>query len=220
MDAVQSAVNVLKHGDTISVIVLYLLLMLTPFMAVLLIMKKSHVLSLRYFRKLLLPFLEAIAAALAVLTLFPIIFGLGDAALWKFPLRAMLLSPGGFAGLLGILIILSYVIDVIPNLRKLQSIKTLILGGVCLMFTRFFLSSINPMIEVDLKSFVPGFWFICGILIISIMLSKLGHFVFASFASTLGSRFDMREEVAELLILPIIATLGFLPVFIYGAWLA
>ena len=220
LDAIQSAVNVLKHGDTISVIVLYLLFMLTPFMVVFLIMKKSHVLSLRYFRKLLLPFLEAIAAALAVLTLFPIIFGLGDDALWKFPFRAMLLSPWGFAGLLGILVILSYVIDVIPNLRKLQSFKTLILGGVCLMFARFFLSYINPMIEVDLESFVPGFWFICGILIISIALSKLGHFVFASFASTLGSRFDMREEVAELLILPIIATLGFLPVFIYGAWLA
>jgi hypothetical protein len=219
-DALQSALTVLNHGDTVSVITLYLLLMLTPFMVVFLIMKKSHVLSLRYFRKLLLPFLEAIAAALAVLTLFPIIFGLGDDALWNFPFKAMQVSPGGFAGLLSILIVLAYVIDIIPSLRKLQSFKTLILGGVCLMFARFFLSYINPMIEVDLESFVPGFWFICGVLLISIALSRLGHFVFASFASTLGSRFNMREEVAELLILPIIATLGFLPVFIYGAWLA
>ena len=83
-----------------------------------------------------------------------------------------------------------------------------------------FMSFINPVIETDLVSFVPGFWFVCGIVAISIVLSKLGHFVFVVFAEVLGNKFDLREEVAELLILPVIATLGFLPVFIYGAWLA
>jgi hypothetical protein len=67
---------------------------------------------------------------------------------------------------------------------------------------------------------VPGFWFICGIIIISGVLAKLGYFVFVSFVNVLGTKFDLREEVAELLILPVIATLGFLPVFVYGAWLA
>ncbi|MEN8263131.1 MAG: hypothetical protein ABFR82_06680 [Nitrospirota bacterium] len=36
----------------------------------------------------------------------------------------------------------------------------------------------------------------------------------------LGNKFDLKEEVAELLVLPVLATLGFIPVFIYGAWLA
>ena len=62
--------------------------------------------------------------------------------------------------------------------------------------------------------------FVSGIVLSSIVLSKLGHYVFVTFVKVLGSRFDLREEVAELLILPIIATLGFLPLFIYGAWLA
>jgi len=163
--------------------------------------------------------MESIAIAVAVLTLFPIIFGIGDDAQWNFPIRVILLSPGGFLGLLGILTVLAYIIDIIPKLRKLQSMKTLVLGSICLIFARIFMGFINPMIETDLTSFIPGFWFICGILVISAVLSKVGHFVFVSFTRVLGDKFDLREEVAELLILPIIATMGFLPVFIYGSWL-
>jgi hypothetical protein len=145
---------------------------------------------------------------------------MGEDARWDFPVRIAQLSPGGFVGLMFILIVLAYIIDVIPKLRKLQSFKTLLLGGITLVFVRIFMSFINPVIETDFFSFVPGFWFVCGIVAISVVLSKLGHFVFVVFAEALGNKFDLREEVAELLILPVIATLGFLPVFIYGAWLA
>ncbi len=219
-DSVYSALNVMTHWEIYVVVFAYLFLMLTPVIIIFLVLKHNHALSIKYFRKLFLPIFEAIAIAVAVLTLFPIIFGMGDDARWDFPVRVMKLSPGGFMGLLGILIVLAYVIDVIPKLRKLQSFKTLVLGGISLIFVQIFLSFINPILDLDLLGFVPGFWFACGIIAISVVLSKLGHFVFVAFAKVLGNKFDLKEEVAELLILPIIATLGFLPVFIYGAWLS
>ena len=218
--SLNSAMDVMTHWETYLVISVYLFLLLAPSIFIFLILKKKHALQVKYFRRLFLPILESIAIAAAVLTLFPIIFGMGDDAQWNFPIRAMILSPGGFLGLLVMLIVLAYIMDVIPKLRKLRLIKMFVLGGICLIFVRVFMSFINPMIETDLTSFVPGFWFICGIIAISAVLSKVGHFVFVSFTRVMGSKFDLREEVAELLILPIIATMGFLPVFIYGAWLA
>lgn len=210
----------MAHGDTYLVVIAYLLLLLLPIVLIFLFLQKKHALSARYFRRLFLPLLEAFAIAVAVLTLFPIILGMGDKALWGFPLKVMQLAPGGFLGLMGILIVLAYVIDIIPKFRKLQSLKTLVLGGVSLVFVQIFLSLINPIVDVEIMDFVPGFWFICGIIGIGAVISRLGHFVFVSLARVLGNRFDIREEVAELLILPVIAALGFLPVFIYGAWLA
>jgi hypothetical protein len=217
---VYSSLRVMTHSDTYLVVSVYLFTMLDPIILIFFIMAKKHALSTRYFRKLFLPVFEAIAVAVVVLTLFPIILGLGDNALWNFPLKIMKLSPGGFLGLLGVLIVLAYIIDVIPKLRKLQSLKTLVLGGVCLVFVQIFLSYINPTLDVELINFIPGFWFIFGVIILSGVLSKLGHFVFVAFARVLGNKFNLKEEVAELLILPVITTLGFLPVFIYGAWLA
>jgi len=219
-DSVYSAFRVMIHWETHFVVLEYLLLMLTPVIILFLVLKKRHALSTQYFRKLFLPLIEAIAIAVSVLTLFPIILGVGESVAWNFPLRIMQLSPGGFLALIGSLIILAYLIDVIPMLRKLRSVKTLVLGGVCLIFVRIFLNLINPVIDIELMDLVPGFWFICGIIIISGVLAKLGYFVFESFVNVLGSKFNLREEVAELLILPVIATLGFLPVFVYGAWLA
>jgi hypothetical protein len=210
----------MTHWETHFVIFEYLMLMMAPVIIIFLLLKKNHALSTRYFRKLFLPVLEAIAIAVSVLTLFPIILDVGESVAWNFPLRVMQLSPGGFLSLIGSLIVLAYLIDVIPLLRKLRSVKTLVLGGVCLIFVRIFLHLINPVIDIEVMDLVPGFWFICGIIIISGVLAKLGYFVFVSFVSALGTKFDLREEVAELLILPVIATLGFLPVFVYGAWLA
>ena len=219
-DAVYSALRVMTHWETYFVVLEYLLLMLTPVIIIFLILKKRHALSTRYFRKLFLPIMEAIAIAVFVLTLFPIILGVGESVAWNFPLRIMQLSPGGFLALIGSLIVLAYLIDVIPLLRKLRSVKTLVLGGVCLVFVRIFLNLMNPVMDVEIMDMVPGFWFICGIIIISGVLAKLGYFVFVSFVNTFGTKFNLREEVAELLIIPVIATLGFLPVFVYGAWLA
>jgi len=210
----------MTNWDTYLVVFGYLLLMLAPIVLLFLILHKKHALSTRNFRKLFLPAIEAVAIAGAVLTLFPVMLGMGEKALWGFPLKVMKLFPGGFLGLLGILIILAYLIDVIPKFRRFQSLKTFVLGGVALVFVQIALSVLNPIVDVELSYFVPGFWFAFGIILIAGVISHLGHFIFVSLARVLGHKFNVKEEVAELLILPLITTLGFLPLFIYGAWLA
>jgi hypothetical protein len=220
LDYVYTALNNMNHWEFHFIVLMYLALLLAPATLIFLILKHNHALSIKYVRRLFLPLFEATAIAVIILTLFPIIFGMGEDAKWDFPVRIAQLSPGGFVGLMFVLIVLAYIIDIIPKLRKLQSFKTLLLGGITLVFVRIFMSFINPVIETDFFSFIPGFWFVCGIVAISVVLSKLGHYVFVVLAEVLGNKFNLREEVAELLILPVIATLGFLPVFIYGAWLA
>jgi hypothetical protein len=194
--------------------------MVMPGIVLLLFLEKKHALHIKYARKLFLPFFEVLAVATAVLMLFPIILGLGEGALWGFPFKVMETSPGGFWSFIGLLLVLAYVIDIIPKFRRFQSFKTLVLGGVSLIFVQICLSYINPVLELELTNFIPGFWFVCGTLFIAAVLSKLGHFVFTTFTNVLGSKFNLKEELAELLILPLIATLGLLPVFIYGAWMA
>ncbi len=219
-DSFYSALKIMTIWDTHVVVLLYLLLMVTPGILLLLFLQKRHALHIKFVRKLFLPVFEALAVAAAVLMLFPVILGLGEGALWGFPFKVMKMSPGGFGVFIGVLIALAYLIDVIPKFRRFQSFKTLVLGGISLIFVQICLSAINPMLEVELANFIPEFWFVCGTLFIAAVLSRIGHFVFVAFTNVLGNKFDLREELAELLILPIIAALGLLPVFIYGAWMA
>jgi hypothetical protein len=202
------------------VILAYLGLLLIPTLITFLIFKNTEGTGIRYFKMLFLPVMEALAVAVCVLTLFPVVLGLGEDVLWGFPIKVMTLSPGGGLGLIGVLIFLALVLAAIPRLRRLHSFKTLVLGGVSLIFVQFFLSVMNPVIEVELMDLVPGFWFICGVVITAGVLSKLGHVAASAFTTVLGNRFDLRRDVAELLILPVLAASGFFPVFMYGAWLA
>ncbi len=220
LDSVLSAIRVMTYWQTQVAALVYLLLFLTPIIVVCFVIKKRRAVCIKYLKMLLLPVLEAIAAVVFVFTLFPIILGLGEDALWGFPLRILRLTPGGFFGLLGILIVLSVVLTFVTKPAKLQTFKTFVLGGASLVFVQFFLSFINPIIEVELIDLVPGFWFILGIIAMSEMLSKFGRYISDYFAAGLGGKFDLKDGVAELLILPLTPILGFIPVFVYGAWLA
>jgi hypothetical protein len=220
LDSVLSALIVMTYWETQVAVLAYSSLFLLPVLVVCFSVKKKGGACIKYLRILFLPVLEAVAVAVFVLTLFPIILGLGEDALWGFPLRMLKLSPGGFLGLLGILMVLSVALTFITRLTKLESFKTLVLGCVSLIFVQIFLSFINPIIEIEIMDLIPGFWFIVGVTAISGVLSKLGHFISVFFTTGLGKRFDFKEGVAELLCLPVKATLGFIPVFAYGAWLA
>lgn len=220
LDSVISALKVMTYWETHVAAAAYLFLFLAPVTAACIIINKRRGVCIKYLKMLLLPVLEAIAVAAFVLTLFPIILGLGEEARWDFPLRIIKLAPGGFLEFLGILTVLAVLLTVIPKISRLQSIKMLVLGSVSLIFVQIVLSFINPVMELEVMDFVPGFSFLFGIIAISAVLIKLGHYVSGVCASGLGSKYKITEGIAELLILPVTAILGFIPVFVYGAWLA
>jgi hypothetical protein len=220
LDSVLSALKVMTYWETHVAALVYLSLFMAPVIAVCFLIKKRQGVCIKYLKMLLMPVLEAVAAAVFVLTLFPIILGLGEDALWGFPLRIIQLAPGGFFGFLAVLIVLAVALTCIPKLAKLRSFKTLVLGGVSLVFVQIVLGFINPVIEMEAMDFVPGFGFILGIIAMSGVLSRLEHYASVFFTSGLGNKFHLKEGIAEIIVLPVIAISGFIPVFVYGAWLA
>lgn len=218
--SVFSALKVMTYWETHVAFLGYLSFLLVPIILVCFIIKKRQGACLKYLKILFLPILEAIAISVFVLTLFPIIFGLGEDASWGFPLKIIKLAPGGFLGLLGILMVVAIIMTFIPKAAKLHPFKTLVLGGISLVFVQIYLSFLNPIIEIGIMDLVPGFWFILGCIFIAGGLSKIGHFISVSVTASLGNKFNLSYGIAELLILPVTALLGFIPVFVYGAWLA
>jgi hypothetical protein len=84
------------------------------------------------------------------------------------------------------------------------------------MFVLGILDSVNPGIVKGRVDFIPGFWFSVGLLVIGGVMSWVGMMVAALIATGL----EMAEEgIGQLLMFPIGAIFGFVPVFMYGAWL-
>ena len=66
---------------------------------------------------------------------------------------------------------------------------------------------------------VPGFWFTVGLLIIGAIMAWVGIWVAALLATAVDSASEEREGFGSLIMFPAAAIFGFIPVFIYGAWL-
>jgi len=76
--------------------------------------------------------------------------------------------------------------------------------------------SVTPSIVEANIDYFPGFWFLVGLLVISGVMSWLGMLAAAFLTIPLEI---VGADISELIMFPIGAVLGFIPVFIYGAWL-
>jgi hypothetical protein len=112
---------------------------------------------------LVMPALQVVAIAVFVLTLAPIIFGLGEDAAWSFPWKVITVAPGLFLKLVVILVVSAIVLAFVPLLGQLQSLQTLVLGGIALVFALGILTSGNPELVSGELDFTPGFWFTVGL---------------------------------------------------------
>ncbi|MGQ0503007.1 MAG: hypothetical protein ACT4P0_10455 [Panacagrimonas sp.] len=165
---------------------------------------------------LLLPVLQVAAIAVFVLTLAPILFGIGDDATWSLPWRVIDTAPGLFFKLVGVLFVAALLLAFIPFFGQVQSLQTLVLGGIALVFTLQIVKAAIPELANVKVDLIPEFWFTVGLLTIGAAISWVGIMVAVSVATAIGSR---AEGVSQLLVFPIAAVFGFIPVFIYGAWL-
>lgn len=165
---------------------------------------------------LILPVLQVVAMAVFILTLAPLIFGLSEDASWGFPWNIIAMVPSAFLKLIGVLVISAIVLAFIPIIGQLNSLQTLVLGGITLVFVIGIMDSINPNIAKIHIKFFPGFWFSFGLLIIGGIMSWIGIMVAALIATGLEIA---GEGIGGLIMFPISAIFGFIPVFMYGAWL-
>ncbi len=163
-----------------------------------------------------MPLLQIVGIAVFVLTLAPIILGMGPDADWGLPWRILTLAPSAFLRLIGILAVTAFVLALIPFINLLDSLGTLLLGGITLMFVTGLIDTISPGYIPETIQFFPGFWFSAGLLLVGGIMSWIGMMTIA-FLLTLIQAAD--EGVGSLIMPFLGAVFGFFPVFIYGAWL-
>jgi hypothetical protein len=91
-----------------------------------------------------------------------------------------------------------------------------VLGGIALMFVLGILDSVNPGAVKGRVEFIPGFWFSVGLIVIGGIMSWVGMMVAALAVTALELA---QEGIGQIIMFPIAAIFGFIPVFMYGAWL-
>ncbi len=75
----------------------------------------------------------------------------------------------------------------------------------------FYAGAVKAQVDI-----LPGFWFVVGLLVVGGIMAGIGMMV----ATLLGGLLGMASEgIGVLVMFPIASVFGFIPVFIYGAWL-
>lgn len=217
-DAVAGGLKVFTYWQTYVASFGYFLIFVIPWTFVVLMLRAAHSGggAILWVSTVFMPLVQVIAHVMAhsvlILTLWPIIFGLGPDAAWEFPLRLISQEPTVFLKLLLALTVASTVLSVIPFLGKIQALHTLVLGGITLALVIAILESVYPSLATHKVNYWPGFWFIAGLVVISAIASWIGMVI----------SFHIAEAVAEgwgFVALPVAAIFGFVPIFMYGAWL-
>jgi len=218
-DSILGALKILLHWETYVAGLEYLAIFFVPMGLFGLVMSRSEGaggFALGCMGMLLLPILQVAALAVYILTMAPIIFGMGSDAAWAFPWQLMLGAPWAFAKVVGVLALAAIVIAFIPILGRLESLHTLVLGGIALVFVLGILENNYPGQIQTRVNLLPGFWFTVGLLVLGAVMAWIGTMVGALLATAI----DMTTEgVGQLVMFPVAAVFGFVPVFLYGAWL-
>jgi hypothetical protein len=217
-DSVIAGLKVLTYWETYVAGLEYLAIFFVPMIVMGMVMQKNESAGALAgcLSMLLMPVVQVAAMAVMVLTLAPIIFGFAEDAAWSFPWQLIAMAPGAFFKLVGVLVVAAIILAFIPILGQLQSLQTLVLGGIALMFVLGILDSVNPGIVKGRVDFIPGFWFLVGLIVIGGIMSWVGMVVAALAVTALELA---QEGIGQIVMFPIAAIFGFIPVFMYGAWL-
>ena len=170
---------------------------------------------------IIVPMFQVVAMAVMILTLAPIIFGLAEDAAWSLPWQLIVMAPGAFFTLIGILVVTAIVLALIPG--QLKSLHTLILGGITLTFFLGILDLLHPDIVIDHVELIPGFWFSAGLIAIGGAMFWIGMMITMALSMVAYGMGLTKESLEQLMMFPAAATFGaifgFIPVFMYGAWI-
>lgn len=149
-----------------------------------------------------------------VFTMAPIILGASEDAAWTLPWVAMSQVPDVFLKLIGMLVITTFILTFTPVLNLFTSLHTLVLGSLTLLYVFKLIAPIS--LGGELVDYIPDFWFSVGLLAVGSILSWMGIVVTAFFLTVVGKV----EESFSALAIPFLGSVfGFIPVFMYGAWL-
>jgi len=217
-DSFLAGLKVLTYWETYAAAVEYIAVFLIPVLIAALVVnndgkgrKKKNSLSV-----LIVPVLEVTALAVFILTLAPIIFGIGEDASWDELWRAMHLSPVTLLKFEGILLAIAIVLAFIPLFSLFKPFQTFVLGGVAITFVLEIIGSSNYGFTPGPIEFMPDVWFGIGLFLIGLFISLAGMIL----EKILTHSLELREDgIGQLVLTPVMTVFGFIPVFIYGAWI-
>lgn len=217
-DSVFGGLKVLSYWETYVAGVEYLAIFFIPMIITGTIMEKSQNSGwlIGCLSMLFMPVFQVAAMAVMILSISPIIFGLSDDAAWSLPWILVTMAPGLFFKLVVTLVIASIVLAFIPILSRFQSLQTMVLGGIVLMFVLGIVNETYPGVVIDHVDLIPDFWFSVGLITIGGIMAWIALILVALIIEITGMA---EESIGQLLMAPIPAILGFIPVFMYGAWL-
>ncbi|WP_412776382.1 hypothetical protein [Thalassospira lucentensis] len=165
---------------------------------------------------ILMPIANTFATIFFVVNLSPIILGISDTALWQISWNLFVQSPLFILKLFLTVVFIQFILALLPIVGRVTSLASLVSGGVILAnIIRLFDASLSLDLY-DRLDFFPGFWFVVGILVVSAAM-----FYVVAFVVTMSSGLarDNGAAIGQLSVIPLGALMGFVPVFIYGAWL-
>ena len=217
-DSVIASLNVFTYWETYVAGLEYIVIFFVPMLAVGAALQTDgrFAAATGCLSMLIIPVLQVAAVAVFILTLSPIILGIGVDAAWSFPWIVMTQAPAVFFKLITMLVVTALILAIIPILNYLNSLHTLIMGGMALAFTLELINSINPNTIKGQIDYVPGFWFSMGLLIVGGIMSQIGMMFTALLFTVFG---DVKQGIGAVMMPLFGAIFGFIPVFIYGAWL-
>jgi len=112
-----------------------------------------------------------------------------------------------------VVFVLTLALAFVPMLGRMQSLHTLLLGGLALALVVGIIEHNSPARTIPMW---PGFWFVVGLLIVGGALAWVGMILAAILATAIDAK---AEGLGQLVAFPVAAALGFVPLFIYAGWL-
>lgn len=147
-------------------------------------------------------------------SLAPIIFGLSQRAAWDLPGQLFSHHREVVFALIPFLAIILLGMEKMPIIGKFQAPRILVMGATILWTFLAFLDESSLHAELaphSVRHFVPGFWFLTGILLLGIAMGRIGISVLILLGARIRSHYSWMVATE--------AVLSFIPIFIYGVWL-
>jgi len=219
LGAVINGMKVLLHWQTYAIAIVYFVISFLPVIGDMLATTSDSYLRMTkgsLLAMLVQPFFQSLGVFISVCTLSPIIlFGQSEAA-WSLPWWLIVNVPGRILILLVVMLGASLAGALLPVIGRANSFIMLIMGCAVFSFLTKIGHQINPELNITGVQILPGFTTAVGILIISGFTTWLG-IVGSALAVTL--LLGEKNRIGELIMIPLGTCFGFIPIFIYGAWL-
>ena len=214
--SVGDGLKVLLHWETYVLGFIYLIIAFIPFYPMMFGKQDDAISRGGCLAMLLQPVFMSLGAVIFIMSLFPIIIGVSSDAAWSLPWLTIVHAPLFILLMVVVMIVLSFLAAFIPIVGQMTSFLTLVMGGTVIAFMVSMIHHVAPSLNVEEIEIMPGFFMTIGILIISAITAYLAIIV-AALAATVIDRGE--EGIGSTLMIPLGSVFGFIPVFIYGAWI-